>query len=362
MKEFPLSNLILNSLLKDREMLMIDCGAWGGSFGEWESIADHLIIYGFDPDVGECARLNGDSKAKGQNRRYYPLVLGGKNEHGRDFYVTNQELSNSLLRPNESLIRRYRGSFNGTTVGTTETVGIKKIIKVDTVTLDTWAQTYGISDMDFIKLDVQGAELEILSGGKKLLDQSIGTLVEVWFDPIYHELPLFRDIDHFLRGQGFTFFSFHVYNSTQFVGRTTSPVSFDRAKTHWEQKLAGQLITADALYLRDPIGTAIPNILHTPEKLLKLACLAEMCGQIEYAFEVLSYAKAIVQDQDSVRRIIEQGGRYYVANKKRFYKQASLKNSGFARRLLQSNLGKAIIKNNVGATTYRAARKLFFGW
>jgi hypothetical protein len=138
--------------------------------------------------------------------------------------------------------------------------------------------------------------------------------------------------------------------------------SFDRAKTHWEQKLAGQLITADALYLRDPIGTAIPNILHTPEKLLKLACLAEMCGQIEYAFEVLSYANAIVQDQDSVRRIIEQGGRYYVANKKRFYKQASLINSGFARRLLQSNLGKAIIKNNVGATTYRAARKLFFGW
>jgi len=228
-----------------------------------------------------------------------PVLSSGpwRKKRARKRFLRNEPGTLQLVASSQRITHsEVQGKLQRTTVGTTETVGIKKIIKVDTVTLDTWAQTHGISDMDFIKLDVQGAELEILSGGKKLLDQSIGTLVEVWFDPIYHELPLFGDIDHFLRVQGFTFFSFHVYNSTQFVGRTTSPVSFDRAKTHWEQKLAGQLITADALYLRDPIGTAIPNILHTSEKLLKLACLAEMCGQIEYAFEVLSFAKAIVPE------------------------------------------------------------------
>ena len=56
----------------------------------------------------------------------------------------------------------------------------KKI--VDTTTLDILFEKKVLEEMDFIKLDTQGAELDILMGGEKLLDEKIlGVQVEVEF-------------------------------------------------------------------------------------------------------------------------------------------------------------------------------------
>ena len=44
-----------------------------------------------------------------------------------------------------------------------------QLIKVKTLTLDTWCKNEGVEGIDFIWADVQGAEGDLISGGKQAL-------------------------------------------------------------------------------------------------------------------------------------------------------------------------------------------------
>jgi FkbM family methyltransferase len=316
--QYVITQQTLNTFLKGEKIRVIDCGAAGGSLQEWTPLDSYVVRYGFDADETECARLNAEAKATSLQSFYYPLCLAEKNEPNRTFYLTNHPQSNSLYRPNEKLIARWR-QWLARPVRTLDFVGLKQVIEVNTTNLDTWAQKENITDVDFIKLDVQGAELEILRGGGDLLKTALGLLVEVWFTPVYEGLPLFAEIDNFVRRQGFTFFSFHVYAATQFAGRMASPVIFKNVTTFREQRAAGQLVTADALYLRDFIDGVEPQEVNVT-KILKLACLAEMCAQVEYSFELLAYVRGIFSERkdstgvEQVQSIIDSAKRYYLRN------------------------------------------------
>lgn len=54
-----------------------------------------------------------------------------------------------------------------------------------------------------MKLDVQGAELDVLRGSVGVLSDVVMIELEVEFNRIYAEQPLFADVDAFLRARGF---------------------------------------------------------------------------------------------------------------------------------------------------------------
>ena len=292
---YPIANLIFNTLLKGDKLSMVDCGAWGGSLHEWDCLDQFITRYGFDPNADECNRLNAEAKSKGFDHRYFPCFLAQKVEKGRKFYCTNDFGANSLYEPDEELVGRWRSMHLGKLIPTLGTTGTKNVIEVDTLNLDTWARDYNIHDVDFIKLDVQAAELEVLEGGKDLIGSTLGMNVEVWFSKVYKKQPLFADIDVFLRNRGFSFYSFYIYTTSQYVGRMASPVAFPNLTTYEDQKRAGQLVTADSLFLRDPLCE--PKIELPMKKQLKLICLAEMCSQVEYCFEMIEFLKTSLEKQ-----------------------------------------------------------------
>ncbi|MCG6534962.1 MAG: FkbM family methyltransferase, partial [Syntrophales bacterium LBB04] len=238
----------------------------------------------FDPNEEECKRLNAAAKAKGLQHNYYPFLIANDSEN-RNFYLTNDSGSNSLFEPDSHLISRYRQKVWDTQwIPTIKTVGHKMTVQVNTTSLGTWADKHSIKDIDFIKLDVQGAELEILQGAGNLLDSIIGMNIEVWFVPIYLKQPLFADIDIYIRNKQFDFYSFIINTAGQYAGRMTSPASMGNIITAYAQRFAGQLLTADALYFKDPLHN---NGSVSLSKKIKLICFAEMNFQIEYAFELL---------------------------------------------------------------------------
>jgi hypothetical protein len=117
-----------------------------------------------------------------------------------------------------------------------------------------------LREADMLKLDAQGAELDVLQGGPRILGQALVVHTEVEFVPLYHGQPLFADVDQHLRQAGF---QFHRFGS--FAGRTFRPVVVNNDVNH----VLSQFLWAEALYVRDFMR------LHelSPARLLKLAVI-----------------------------------------------------------------------------------------
>ncbi|MDD3679277.1 MAG: FkbM family methyltransferase [Candidatus Shapirobacteria bacterium] len=93
-------------------------------------------------------------------------------------------------------------------------------IRVHTTTIDKYLQEHGISKVDVIKIDVQGAEPLVLAGARKLLkDQSPAILLEYWPVGIKN---LGQDPDKFLRSLSEYGFRFMVVDKHT---KDTNPIS-----------------------------------------------------------------------------------------------------------------------------------------
>ena len=82
---------------------------------------------------------------------------------------------------------------------------MREVDRIDTVALDDLAARGELPrPVDFLKIDTQGSELEILRSGEALvLDGLLGVAVEVEFRELYRDQPRFSEIEQYLRGRGF---------------------------------------------------------------------------------------------------------------------------------------------------------------
>lgn len=307
----PIARRCFASIPPDSDLVILDCGArYGGEKARWANASNSIVVYGFEPDVAECARLN-SLLPPSDRSKYYPICLGDKSDTTREFFVTQQRDSSSLYCPATARLARLKQG------GPTQFVRTQDVLKpvltneVTTTTLDDWAKAENIEDVDFLKIDVQGAELDVLKGGQDILKKSVALEVEVEFSEIYENQPLFADVDRFLREQGFTFFNFSFTHTGHFAGRLDSPINVLHPQNHlFPPQIAGQLITADAIYLRDPIEHGRDSVDWNNElKILKLAGVAEVLGQVEFAFELLQHLREA--ESEIANTIFEEATRDY---------------------------------------------------
>ena len=178
-----------------RPYVIVDVGARWGISDRWESLAPEVRVFGFDPDVNECERLNQEAAALGKNFvRYVPVALGDSAK-SVTLYNTVEPACSSIYRPIPELAETF------TELGCTGIIGGQTIVLE---TLDEWCSTNEIGDIDFLKLDIQGAELDVLRGASATLASVSMLEVEVEFNPIYEGQPLFGDVDAYLRSCGFS--------------------------------------------------------------------------------------------------------------------------------------------------------------
>lgn len=179
---------ILQYLIKSEilnQVTVLDIGARAADISRWTVLGRKLRYLGFEPDKEECERLNSLAVGRAWEERYFPIVLG-KSKEDHIFYITKDSGCSSLLEPNSGSFKEF--SFN-------EKIAVKTEAKVKTYNLSEWASRYSIFTVDFIKLDVQGAELEILQSGGDIVASALGLEFEVEFIEIYKDQPLFRDVD-----------------------------------------------------------------------------------------------------------------------------------------------------------------------
>ena len=249
----PLSSLIL-------EIVYVMCGARGEGSNRLMRALPQMKFFGFEPDEEEHKRLT-TSAAKGFT--YFRAAVGGRDER-RTLYVTRNPACSSLLRPNLALYGRFKDCAPDL-----EVVEEKPI---DVVSLESFLLGAGVSGVDFLDLDTQGSELEILQGAQSFLSNSVVAVkCEVEFSPLYEGQPLFADVDRFLQRFGFMLFDL-----------TRS--RYRRANFPEHALTRGQLLWGDALYLRDHAWFAARG---GKMPLFKLALLAVHLGFHDYALETI---------------------------------------------------------------------------
>lgn len=108
----------------------------------------------------------------------------------------------------------------------------------DVVTRRLDDQLHGIGPVDFLKLDIEGAELMALRGAVDVLSRTAVVQAETAFAPFRQGQPLFADVDTHLRASGFGLMRFHA-------------PAMRAATTPSGAAGADRLMWADAVYFAD---------------------------------------------------------------------------------------------------------------
>lgn len=221
--------------------------------------AGRAQVLGFEPDAAACAVLNAKY---GAAHRFLPWFLGDGGP--ATFFETNQPLTGSLFRPNRPLLEKFQNLH--------EVVTLKAQHLVQTRRLDDIPE---VGDVDFVKIDVQGAELAVFRGGERVLRNALLVQTEVEFVELYESQPLFADVDPLLRSYGYQFHTF-----AGFAGRCFKPVVVNQDLNRGLR----QMLWSDALYVRD--WMRLENL--PLDKLRKLALLLhEVVGSPDLCHYVL---------------------------------------------------------------------------
>lgn len=107
-------------------------------------------------------------------------------------------------------------------------------IEVDTDTLDAVAERHGVTAINILKIDAQGAELAILKGAKKLLSSGSISVIytEAQFRPLYEGAGTFHEIAAYLAQYGFVLHNLYNINHNQRGEACWCDAMFLPAKTH----------------------------------------------------------------------------------------------------------------------------------
>lgn len=255
---------ILALLPKKPTIRVVDVGAM--ALGEVKDDYQPLIdagladVIGFEPVEEEFAKLQANARP---GRRYLPYAIGDGTK--QIFHVNNYPMTSSLLRPNHALTDHFHSL--------SELMQVVKTVEIETRRLDDIPE---VRHTDYIKLDIQGAELQVLNAGRHMLANTLMILTEVEFVPLYQDQPLFAEIDQFMRQAGFIF---HRFNGM--AGRPFRPFTACAGRGY----AFSQMLWSDAVYVRDfrrldALG---------PEGLLKLAVLSHLvCGSYDLAHKCLA--------------------------------------------------------------------------
>lgn len=181
----------IRPFLENNPLVVVDIGARGGSMEELENLVPHIQYYGFDADEEECRRINSTHKPNFHSHCMLPFFVG-KDSEELDFYIYKDPGSSSRFLPNQ----RYGRLFG-------EHYEVVKKIKVNSKRLDDVIADRQIPAPDFIKLDTQGTELEILAASLTTLNKTLLVESEIELVEIYDGQPLLPEFLRFMFNNGF---------------------------------------------------------------------------------------------------------------------------------------------------------------
>ena len=175
----------------NQKFTLLDIGAANGANGRWNIVSDKLSTILVEPHKESAKNL------KSEGLEVIESVLHSEDDKEIKFYNTRKPMCSSFYRPNFNHLKNFLDKERF------------EIISEDTFnskSLDT--EIIKFAQPNFIKIDTEGSELDILKGSKNTLLNVFGLEVECSFHQLREGQPLFEEIRSYLKDFDFVFIDF----------------------------------------------------------------------------------------------------------------------------------------------------------
>lgn len=276
------------------EPMVVDLGARNGMMLLPDCYAQRSKLIGFEPNQEEWKKLvtrSTDSRKVGghlptfKSEEYHPYAAWSSRE-SRTFYVTKGAgactmMGEAVPQTTKSIFMDYSSARRAQSfyelhaeMKRTETVECRSLDEM----LDS-SQT-----IDFLKLDVEGAELACLEGARKLLESGKVLFIYTEFVafPYYAVHPVFGDQHTLLNDAGMRLLNFELHHVTYRRGPRDLPESVDKRLLH----------AGDAFFALDPDRRHLSEVDKQ-----RLAAIAMSFGFASFALSLLD-ENGLVPKQD----------------------------------------------------------------
>ena len=253
----------LPPFLQTTVLTIVDIGAREGLPPQWLPFAGNLRAIMVEPDPEEAERLKRQAEQSGLKEAHViPTALSDK-KGTLSLHLANTGANSSVLRPNMAFLSRFPDVDRFKTA---------KKVDIPCDTLDGQLAMLGIESVDFIKLDVEGYEGQVLAGGTKALGSCLGLASEVSFAERYIGDTHFNVVDR--------------------LARDTGLVLADLERKWWRRGVApretfgiGQMVFADCIWLTDPVASQCLS----REQLLKIVLIMLVYSFYDWSYESMAF-------------------------------------------------------------------------
>lgn len=259
-------------------IVLLDVGAAGGLKKNWHSIENQVFKIFVEPEENAYRTLvrHADKKTLTLNIPLY------KDQRTLHFYTCKKRGVSSIYQPNRDFLNQFPDA---------ERFNIVKVAKLKTEAFDNIFQTKiaesSIQTIDFMKLDTQGSELDILQGAEHVLEKNVlGIEIEVEFAELYSGQHLFEEVHAYLKAHNFEILALQ------------NVLSWRKQKFFGE----GQIISADAVYFKkirefiDGLRNLSPDIQKI--QVIKYMTLCDLYGHFDRAYTLLGTFAHLFTDQE----------------------------------------------------------------
>ena len=257
----------LAPLIESSDLAIADLGARGGVDEDLRALAWATTVIGFEPEPESAARVARESGGEWRQIDVIPVAVGGHVGRGT-LHIPASPEGASLLPHNESLVHDFGHESLHRTV---------KTLEVETTTLDQLLVSGRLRRVDYLKIDIEGAELDVLRAAQNVLKDCCALKVECSFLEQRLQQPRFFEVVEFLNTHSFQAVDIKDLHRWRRRNLPTHPLTSKFSMPYSR----GQLAQADWIFLRKA-DTCIDG-WHA----VRVVLIAAALGYFDYAITVM---------------------------------------------------------------------------
>lgn len=207
----------LANIVTVKSPLVLDVGAHIGQSNRlFRRMFPNATIWSIEPDPDAFAALNASvddslpggcvqvafADRTGQGKFHRNLI-----GHTNSLYALNANSTDSINLTQARSEGRHAAP-------------VSQVIDVDLQQLDRFCEERGIAAIDLLKIDVQGAEVDVLRGASEMLAETTAVVVEISFYDLYERSNSFLDVESLLVPAGLRFYALAEVSDNPMNGRT----------------------------------------------------------------------------------------------------------------------------------------------